>query len=148
MSRTSEVPILQGAVLVVPPCLVVLDHLLLLGRSFLARCGAGRPSASLLLVELGLLQIAGSDATRQKGLVVCIFSRIGGFGNTPGVLKLLVGLPDLHAALVCHEVLRVPVAVDGAVDPFPQELVVRFFFAILLWMWFRWGEVHFLRLVG
>ena len=92
----------------------------------------------------------------EPGAIISIGSLIGCLCSCLGVLP---GAPELHAllvALVCVEGLVISMVVDGAVAAFPlwaatfpEELVLRFSFAILLWLWRRWRHARrLLRLAG
>ncbi len=92
---------------------------MLSGGSFLARCGAGWPSPSFLLVELGLLFVDVLGLVGVPGAIISIGSLIGCLCSCLGVLP---GAPELHAllvALVSVEGLVISVVVDRAVAVFP-----------------------------
>ncbi len=156
MSWTSEVPILLGAVLVVVMVLPVLGLPLLSGCSFLARCGAGWRWPSFICVELGLLLVDVLGLVGEPDAITGLASLLGCLGSCLGVLPGPPELNALHVRFFCVEGQRVYVVVDGAVAVFPlwaatflQELVLRFSFAILLWLWCRWRNARWLlRLAG
>ena len=91
----------------------------------------------------------------EPDAITGLASLLGCLGSCLGVLPGPPELNAFHVRLVFVEGQRVSVVVDGAVAAFPlwaatfsQEPVVRFSFAILLWLGCRWRNARWLLLLA